>query len=354
MKPFLHSIKLLFGLVAVGFSLTACYDVENRREVCDYNIQLNYHYNLENHSEENLLENYVSSLTEYIFDASGVLYAVHTMEAEACAGKFKSERTLPAGRYSVIAWGNLNGTCAVNEARIGVTTREQMQLAMANPCNLYPGYQNNGDRLFHAYRTFTVNSKGISRIRVDVTHAHLSLKVLVRWKNSSQAPSADAGELQLQLTGLPSEYTFMPEYISRGGTCREHNCSADDDYRSKCDEVIHHIPRKYRDRNILSHRLNSYVNVDRQVAAEFVSFRLRNDSPAILSLYLLPNTRAGEPVKLMNDVPLGDFFARQNEDLDRALKQEHPIELIVGDDGSVTVQPMDIADWDEGGSIGYR
>lgn len=336
-------------LVAGLLGIVSC-SLEDDNEICDYNIQLSYHYNLENFTTANMLDNHVSVITEYIFDEDGILFRINTIHADECLQYIVSEQMLPPGRYSVIAWGNLGNACAASDAVIGVTRRDEMLLQFDNPCSEYPGYELNGDRIFHAYRTFTVGETGISRLRVDVVHSHLLLRYRVRWRTPSKAPELGSGEFQMRLNGNPSEYNFMPEYISREQYCRVHDRNADDDYRSQCNEVIHHIPTVYTDRNVRSNRVNHQVNVDRIIDGEFIAFRLRNSTPTTVTLHHYSNMRAGER-QLMNTVPLGDFFRRYGEDLDKTLKQEYHLEFIINDDGSVSVQPIGIADWDEGGYV---
>lgn len=336
-------------LAIVLHLLTGCYDIEGERSICNYKVQIRYYYNRENTSAVNMLERYVSTIDEYIFDSDGILYAINSIVPDPCGDGIKSELDLPYGRYSVIAWGNRGDYCKINDYQPGVTTRDQMLIMMNNPCVDYPGYQDNGDRLYYGYRTFRVERGRTTRVHVDVTHSHLSLRMSVRWRNSLNAPKAENGEMQIRLGELPSEYAFMPEYLSRRRVSQTH-VSVNDEYLVEQNETIHYIPRNYTDFNIVKHRVNSNINVDRQISCELVTFRLRNNNPAIVSLYQL--TADGD-IQLMHDVPLGDYFAQMNENLDISLRQEYELEFVINDDGSVTVLPVDISDWDEGGALGY-
>lgn len=330
--------------------VTSCKGLIERYDdaICEYNVQLRYNYNRENTSSLNVLTDYVSKLDEYIFDSDGVLFAVNPLQKDKCTGEWISELELPAGRYSVITWGNLHTTCNISQAQVGITRREEMLLTLNNPCAIYTGYQNNSDPLFYGYRTFTVTAKDISRIRVDMLHSHLVIKYRVIWRGT---PPNTAGDYQMRLRQNPSEYTFMTEFISRDNECREHIPSDDDEYNRICSKTMHYIPRVLQS-NVLSHRVNSSIDVDQRVEGEIVAFRLRNGTPAILSFYEIIPTRAGySERKMMNDVDLSSYFSYHEVNLDHELRQEYPMEFIIGEDGTVTVLPLSISDWDEGGML---
>lgn len=338
---------LLLGALIAGVSSCKGLIDHNDNEICRYNVALLYHYNRENESRENLLERYVGSLTEYVFDDGGILYAVRTPSRDECTGAWVSEFDLPEGRYSVITWGNLGTTCRTDNARIGITRREDMLLTLDNPCPQYAGYHDNSDRLFYGYRTFSVRPGCQSRIRIDMLHAHLALKYKVTWSGTQPA---QGGDYQMRMRGNPSEYSFMTEFISRNEVCREHDPAIDDEYLGICDETIHYIPRVLQS-NALHHRVNTLINVDKAVEGEIVAFRLRNDTPAILSLHEITQTRSYGERQVLKDFNLSSYFSHHQIDLDRTLRQEYGLEFVIGDDGTVTVLPMEFSDWEEGGPL---
>lgn len=330
--------------------LSAC-SMDEYNEVCDYSVELHYDYNRESTTTKNVLRDYVGSVTEYIFDSNNILYAVNSIEPDPCDGILKSERQLPSGRYTVISWGNLSKACSVTDAHVGTTTRQEMELSANNPCNIYAGYQNNSDRLYHAYRTFTVNPTGISRIRVDMTHAHLSLRFRVRWGTGTHKPLVGQ-EVQLRITNKPSQYDFMPEFIFHNGIATLHDTTTNDPYNSVCQTWTPHIPKLHNNRNVLHHRLNANVDTEREAYGEFVTLRLLNGSPATLSLHQVNNN--GDMLQIGNDINLGSYFRGENIELSRNLRQEFAIELLVNSDGTLSMQSMQFAEWDEGGSLGMQ
>lgn len=340
------------ALLLPAIAMVSCIDGlidRHGSDTCDYSVRLLYGYDRESTSRINLIEQYVEFIDEYIFDGDGVLYSVNRVFPDKCGDGMRSDLDLPPGRYSVIAWGNRGERSLISDHRAGVTTRDMMLIDMYSPSSEYAGYHDNGDRLFYGYRTFSVVQGHAGRIAVNLTHAHLSLKVRVRWSDSRSAPAPADGELQMRITGLPSEYAFMPEYVSRGEQAQAHDPSADD-YPADSRETLHFIPYNFADRNVVDHAIKINITVDRVAEGEFIAFRLRNGSAAMLSFHQL---RPGGDVKLMNDIPLGGYFAYVNENLDHRLRQEYSLELVINNDRSVTVSPLGLADWEEGGSLGY-
>jgi len=335
-------------LAAVALLGASC-SMDEHNEVCDYSVELRYDYNRENSANANVLHNYIGSISEYIFDENEILYAMNTITADECDGLLKSERMLPPGRYSVISWGNMAGACRATAATVGVTTRQQMELMMDNPCDVYAGYQNNGDRLFHAYRTFTVNPVGISRVRVDMVHSHLSLRFRVKWGPGATKPPVGQ-EYQVRIETTPSQYRFMPEYVRSGVDVVYHDTDTHDEYNAICPAWRPHIPTVYGDRNILKHRVNTNVDTEREAYGEFITFRLLNNSGAMLSLH---NADSGM-TQVADTKNLGDYFRDEGIELSRNLRQEFSIEILINADNTITLRWLDIAEWDEGGLVGFN
>lgn len=359
-------IHRIFFTLAAGLALTSCYTAYDLK-VCDYNVQLNYHYNMENTTTQNMIDRHIGAIDQYIFDANNVLLKVVPVSKENCNGRMVSEITLPPGRYSVVSWGNPGPSCGVNRAVPGQTTREEMMMMMDNPCGspLSPdGYNTNTDRLYHSYRTFTVPETGITRMRIDMTHSHLVLKFRIRWR--ANAPD-NTDDFAARMRDVSSEYDFMPEFISREERCRPHDCEADDDYRTVCNEVIHHIPRVHQERETRNHNLDVKMTADREIHGEFVTFRVRNGYDIVMSLHSgsPDRTRSAQEaadddrnnvpdpdgtMRVMKPINLRRFFESYNIDLDRTLRQEYALDFLIDGD-RVTVSGLDIADWEEGGSL---
>lgn len=336
-------------------SLLASCDIEFEPEVCDYNAEIIYWYDAEMSVQENSLSDVVSTLDEYIFDADGVLFAQRRVPVDECYGGFPSRQTLPPGRYSVVTWGNRTDINNPNEAEVGVTRRESMLLSVncsyngrsdVPPANCDNTLQSNGDRLYYAYRTLTVPEVGKASVRAQLVHSHLVLRYRVRWRGTAPVNTND---FYTDLDSISSRYGYMPEFRYRGNTCYSHD-TTEDDYRQRCTEHRHYIKTVF-DNRTYRHRIDVEMNGDKQIFGEFVSYRLRNNTPAVMSLWSGGLTRAGEPEQIMKDVDLSRWFKEKSIELDRNLKQDFYLDFEILEDGRVIVSEMEIGDWVEGGYL---
>ena len=328
--------------------LYAC-DIEYDHEICGHNVEILYWYDAEMSAPDNKLSDVVSSLDEYLFDADGVLVRAHRIAADECDGGFSSKSQLPPGRYSVITWGNRSDINTVNDAVTGVTRREEMLLSVNCPHAIDPGRQANGDRLYYAYRTFTVPEVGETYVKASMVHSHLVLKYRVRWRGKAPANTKD---FYSEMNSLSSSYGFMPQYRYQGNICQNHDPDADD-YKMQCMESRHYIKTVFdnRERN---HRQEVDMNGDKQIFGEFVTYRLRNTTPVTMTLWSAgTGTKAGEPTQIMKEIDLNRWFSEKNIELDRNLKQEFYLDFEILDDGTVIVSEVEIGDWHEGGELGF-
>lgn len=334
-------------LAAVSLAVVSCHK-EGPREICDYNVAVEYVYNRENTTNSNVLGEYIGSLTEYIFDGDGILYAMREVPADECEGGLVSQQLLPPGDYSLITWGNKTGINSVNDARVGITHRRDMELMPDNPFTPETDMQDNGDRLYYTYRTFSVAPHGISHVKAYMVHSHLVLKYRIVWKRAAQAP-ADTRDFYSEHTEIPSPYGFMPEFVFNGqGSIHD---PAADPYEPQATERYLYIPTVYgktqAGRILKNHRNDVRMNDYREVNGELVAYRLRDDTDLTIDL------RSQSRGEIMRDVNLGEEFFRANGiALDRNLRQEFAV-LITIDGGDITVSSLDIADWDEGQTIGF-
>ena len=83
-------------LAATGCTFT------DEPQVCPYSTRIEYWY--AGNTFENALPAYANSLRQYLFDEEGNLLATDQMRGDSVTF-WNGE--LPAGRYTVVAWGNL-------------------------------------------------------------------------------------------------------------------------------------------------------------------------------------------------------------------------------------------------------
>lgn len=352
--------RLLFvSLPILLFSCTEGLLDHFGNEKCDYTVRLFYHYNRENTSSENVLPAYVKWMDEYLFDEEGILYQVRPLAVDTCEGNFISELDLPPGRYSVISIGNQTSMSEINDARVGITRREDMLLTLRNETKTRAGngYYDNCGRLFYGYRTFSVEAGNPGRVRVDMVHSHLVIDYTIRWKAPAIAPT-DAGKYYVRISNIPSKYALMPQYYFPNGRVSTHNPESCDLYNRVCLEPLHHLPTVYHpesfdpsDCNIVAHRADA-IKVNRTLRGQTVTYRLRNAGDVMFSLY-----KAGESgendEQLMKDIHLNRFFQDMGHNLDQTLRQEYSIVFEIDADGNVGVFfATGVGEWDEGAGLG--
>ncbi len=339
MKRFYKIRIYVLGLAACMAALASC-DIDDDAQVCDYNLQLNYHYNREDTSDGNLLKQYVSSITEYLFDENGILFGVNELHWDEC-GELVSEKTIPPGRYSVIAWGNMTGIDIVELPQISnVNDRTLMTLHPDNPTLAEVGApQANGDRLFYGYRTFVVNEQGISRVRVDMTHSHLALGFQVKVNDHTFAEDT---RFVMELKEVPSLYRFMPEYCAGYRVTPFTHDPLLDPYLKISNDVDHYIPFVEQTANIYTHVTGGTMDSEGMIEGLFLTYRLRNTTSPVLNFYVYPDSDSTTPLHLIEDYPLDDFFAAHYPglDLDKTLRQEYML-MIEIDGNLITVLPGD-------------
>ncbi len=352
--------NILWALCIVLF--TSC-DIEEDREVCDYLVQLTYDYNEENTSKgRNMILNYVTHIDELIFDEQGILAHLQRITPDECYEYMNSEITLPPGRYSVIAIGNLDHRSDLHDEvngdlTVGATRREDVRLSLENADTFDDGTRGDCEELYHGYHTFTVREEGLSRVRVDMVDAHFELRFRVTWKNVALQPVA--GTYYAVLQDIPSEYNLMPEYIYPAGSINAvlHEPTGHDAYPHTDNNVIHHIPHTcHADNNILSHSNTSFLNADGEVRGTFVNYRIKTATDPVLTLYFAPDgvrSQGEDPMMLPREIKLKDYFAWIGVNLDHELKQDYAIDIVVDGD-KILISPFDefsVADWSDGGHL---
>lgn len=350
MKHLSIHIKHLFLLVAVAAGAVSCYDYDNNREICDYKVQLRYDYNEENTTTENRIGSYVHFIDEYLFDEAGVLYGMNTVEPDPCTGEWTSHYALPPGRYSVIGIGNKDERSTVTDVRlggtpvIGSTNRNDMLLWLENCEQMTDNTSGPCEKLYHGYRTFTVKPRGISHVRVDMINAHFTLKFRVKWKNGATPPR---GDYYVLLESVPSEYGLMPQYIYPAGSfsIETYDCDIHDLYPVNSNDVIHHIPYTcHLENNVHCHRNDTRINVDNEMWGEFTAYRIKDATQPKLRIF------ADDGSQVVRDIDLQAYFDWYGYVLDYELKQAYEIDITIDGD-KIIIVPLDIADYEEGGTI---
>lgn len=343
MKPIIRNVVylLLCSLLLPAFSSCIMEDPDD----CCYNVSLEYRYQRYGTLGNNELGYYMGTLREYVFNEQDILVAINDYNVPHGGDDFFSEQNLSPGRYTVVAFGNKNGRQSTSSEEIGLATRQDLLMAMDNPQD--EGIQGLSDRLYYGYRSFEVAKYGVSRIAVDMTHAHCVLDVTVRWLDDSGHPLED-GNYTLTLRQVPSLYRFMPEFVVYNGLeCAKFD-PENEDFQLKDRRRINYIPTINRTEQVKHTILGAVVSGEGRniLYGQFITFRYRSDSHVLLSIW-------SDTQQVMKEIDLERFFRENGIDLDYSLWQEYGLEIeIDGDTVRVSIAgSMSVDDWEDGGEL---
>lgn len=287
--------------------LAAC-DLDGPMPECDYGVRLRFHYSRE--GSANRLRDYVPTITDYLYNSQGSLLQVHTRTG---ASVLQRTLSLPAGRYTLISWGNLAERTLVSPSTEPGTPFGQMQLVRNSP--------GNSDRLHYGRAEFTVSDFGVQQQTVFMGHAYLDLTVTV------VGLQGEAGE----------EFTFRLD-----GT---HPVYGMDHYKEiSAQGFPMYIPRPDVEQEGTQQLTGVRMSSDGTLRNEFLAFRLTNDTRPVFSVW------KGEE-RIIRDVDLKRFFDTMLIDMDTNECQEFDIRITVDGD-NIYVQFVSLGDWIDGGTIG--
>jgi len=318
--------------------------MDNELMTCPYNVQLEYWYSQEGTKNQNMINNYIYDVAEYIFDANECLYSIQKLPGQSLRGKYFSEMILPPGRYTVVAWGNLPGHTLPYTPRIGETRKDELVIRLGeinrqNETTPPPGQiQGNIGRIYYGYNTFTVQEKSISRIHMEMTHAHCVLNATVKWKVNTPGNTKN---FRLLLREAPGVYTFDPEY---GTTITGPVKLPVTEYPVNSRNAIYYTPTVQHNTGLTRYQAEAKMDITRTLKGELITHRYRNTSQILFSVY------AGEE-QITNEIDLCKYFQTMNIDREKNLRQEFYIIVEVHAD-QILVYPAIPSDWENGGIIG--
>ena len=329
-------IRLLLCLTLM-LCLGAC-DIDGDLAECPYNARLEYWYT--GTGQANVLPDYVYRMHEFVFDSVGVL--CHKREISGRKG-IAAELSLPPGRYTLVAWGNIDTCSRTGKTEIGKTRLEDLRLYADRPyksTRASASLQAPAEKLYYGHAGFRIAERGVSRGRVDMVHAHLKLDVTVKWKG--RAPT-DTGDLYMTLSGIYPEYQFLPKYEVKGSPYSSY--SADNGGAMTRSGIWYYIPGRPKDCSPVTYKVATKMDITRTVSAQFVTYRLASADHPILQLF-----GGGQP--LIREIDLEKYFRTMQIDLDKNLRQEFSLVVEVDANGGIIVSSAKVSDWVDGGTIG--
>lgn len=306
-------IKILWLQILICCLLAGC-DLNGPMEECDYNARLLFHYS--RGGSTNQIRNYVTTITDYLFDAQG-----HLIDVTTRTGVRIPQRTLslPPGGYTMVSWGNLAEKTLVHPSTEVGTEFADMRLVQNNPASELP-WQQNSERLHYGKIDFEVSSMGVVQKTVFVGHAYLDLTVTVVGIEGQKGE-----EFSFRLDGTHPVYDINHYQLINAQGYNMY-IPAPEDAR----DTPHLLPEV---------RMTS----EGKLEGELLSYRLTNRSQPVFSIW------QGEK-QILRNVDLKHFFDTMLIDMDTNECQEFHI-LITVDGDNVYVQFVSLGDWIDGGSI---
>lgn len=289
-------------LAATGCTFT------DEPQVCPYSTRIEYWY--AGNTFENTLPSYADNLRQYLFDEAGNLLATDEMRGDSVAF-WNGE--LPAGRYTVVAWGNLENEETVTGDR-----------TLTANGGVPPAYRGNTDRLYYGSASFETVDGEVCRRRIFLTQAHALLNITVEWRTDRKPP--ETGTYRMRLRGIHGSYRFTP---------------AGEEILIP-DEAVYTLPQTGP--TFIQHETPAAINYDGEVTGRFVTFRYTADTHQLWSLWHNDEI-------LVEEIDLYKFFNKLPVDLNRCTEQEFDLLITVYDD-RIVVNQVSGTDWDEGGTIG--
>lgn len=326
-----------------GLCLISC-RIGRDWEVCDHNTRLIYYYDREGDASGDVLPVYVRTIEEYIFDERGELFAANKLPGRSsCDGDFVSKMTLPPGRYTVVAWGNPDGRSRIDNQPPSIPPSEESRLLLDAPYarGELPPMQN-CERLFYGYHTFTVESTGVGSIVMNMSHAYCLLQITVTWRGM---PPTGSGNFSLLLQDVPSQYDFIPGQVFEAGVWVPYDATLNR-YLTGNGSSPYYFPGSSGGQRPVTCRIDTRINVDRQVGGEFILYRLNDNSHPLLSI-----ESDGEPV--MKTIDLHRFFQSMGILLSQNRRQEFRLAVEIDGD-QVTVSLVTFEGWEDGGVLAGR
>ena len=321
----LSAIWPLLLLLYLPLLLTAC-DVDGDLPECKWNVSIDYTYTP--YAQRLPPGDYMTSFSYYVFDEQGVLADTgrgggrndeggeSTGGGIACnPGQIRFK--LPPGKYTVVAWANINGNTATPVVQPGTSTLAELALqrreATAAPDPLY-------------YGAIPIEvTEGVRRFEASLTDAFARLTLHIHWTDGAQPPPEELRNLSIRLTQAPVTLGFTPG--------RERQA-----YRN---DVACFLPATVPPTGDYRQAVSCTGS---SIDASLLLYRLAADDHPVFCLY------AGD-TPLMKLIDLHRYFEETDTDLAGDCIQEYGLDIEIGD-GTVTVTSINMGGWEEGGEIG--
>lgn len=311
-RSLLLRLRVLLSLALLPLLVAGC-DVDGDLPPCSWNVRITYNYSPYGFRQP--LKAHLRNLHEYLFDARGILLGV---DIGVKCNADETDYYLPAGNYTLVAWGNLSGGTEAPVCEVGRSTLSDLRVSVKQAQN-----GSFADDLLYAALPFRVNGAGRHDLKVALTDAYAMLTFNVSWVEG-KVPDGLEG-WTMQLVDAPGIYSFEP-----GTELQAFERNTAQFLPMQPDGGVLYTAHAVRDEETIS--------------GLFRTFRISPHSHPLFRLYA-----HGEPV--MKEIDLERLFRETEINTDDERVQQYDIHIRI-DGETVHVMFAVLSGWEEGGPIG--
>lgn len=335
MKRSLWSLVAL--LVLPLWLFTSC-SLQDVRDACCEGVILRYRYISD---DKDLYKQMIQTEQHYLFDDKGTfMYEVPVDSARRTEVRL---RNLKEGTYTMLTIGNrTEGYTSMDALKPGVTQLKDVTLALQHRTEDNAAYTN-AEELFWNLRTFKVQPNKNHTYLCDMANLHCHLHIKIGWEGDLPAGS---DRYTVELSKLVPLYRLEinPAYtLQVMGSVPE---GADRNEPTR-DYSVHHYPYSPKPYDAVVRSENTLRG--RELFYEVRTLRYLDEAIPTLQLWHDGARLFNRPIDLNPIFKDWGWYPNLNPE------QEYRIELLIQDNGLVTVKPWvtsSVLDWEDGGSFG--
>ena len=333
-----RSLWSLVALVVIPLWLFTGCSLQDVRDACCEGVILRYRYISD---DKDLYKQMIQTEQHYLFDDKGTfMYEVPVDSARRTEVRL---RNLKEGTYTMLTIGNrTEGYTSMDALKPGVTQLKDVTLALQHRTEDNAAYTN-AEELFWNLRTFKVQPNKNHTYLCDMANLHCHLHIKIGWEGDLPAGS---DRYTVELSKLVPQYRLEinPAYtLQVMGSVPE----GADRNEPTHDYSVHHYPYSPKPHDAVVRSENTLRG--RELFYEVRTLRYLDEAIPTLQLWHDGARLFNRPIDLDPIFKDWGWYPNLNPE------QEYRIELLIQDNGLVTVKPWvtsSVLDWEDGGSFG--
>lgn len=333
-----RSLWCLVALVVIPLWLFTSCSLQDVRDACCEGVILRYRYISD---DKDLYKQMIQTEQHYLFDDKGTfMYEVPVDSARRTEVRL---RNLKEGTYTMLTIGNrTEGYTSMDALKPGVTQLKDVTLALLHRTEDNAAYTN-AEELFWNLRTFKVQPNKNHTYLCDMANLHCHLHIKIGWEGDLPAGS---DRYTVELSKLVPQYRLEinPAYtLQVMGSVPE----GADRNEPTHDYSVHHYPYSPKPHDAVVRSENTLRG--RELFYEVRTLRYLDEAIPTLQLWHDGARLFNRPIDLDPIFKDWGWYPNLNPE------QEYRIELLIQDNGLVTVKPWvtsSVLDWEDGGSFG--